>query len=146
MNRTHALVGSLLVVASLAGLAVAQDSDRELRVRAHEDDLDHPTRKELNEARREAGLTLSTVVYDRAGKRWRIECDPSEKAQQAMADDLCAQVCAEASKGPLTIEPATIEDALVVLRFETNNTAALALVRARYAELRQAARQKRAGR
>ena len=137
-TRTRfAVLASLLVVGALAGLAGAQEVDP--------DDFSHPVRCELNAARMEAGLVRSTVVYDRRAKAWRIETDPSERLRQAEADALCAAVCAEAALGPLVVDPATVEDALVVLRFEPGHAKAQQLVRARYESLRTAARTKRAG-
>lgn len=134
-NRTHML--PILALALLCGLALA----------AGEDALDHPVRKELNEARMEAGLTKATVVFDRGQKAWRIVAGPGES--QAEADTLCAAIVSETLLGPLTVEiPAgarEVEDALVVLRYEPAHAGALAIVRARYEALRTAARAKRAG-
>lgn len=136
----------LLVLLLLAGLALAAPGD-------DPDDFAHPVRRELNEARMGAGLTRSTVRYDRKAKAWRIVTDPSERARQAEADTLCAAIVSETLAGPLTIEipagPREVEaelvDALVVLRFEPTHAGALAIVRARYEALRAAARAKRGG-
>lgn len=134
-NRTHML--PILALVLLCGLALA----------AGEDALDHPVRKELNEARVEAGLAKATVVYDRGQKAWRIVAGPGEN--QATADTLCAAVVSETLLGPLTISiPAgarEVEDALVVLRYDPTHAGALAIVRARYEALRTAARTKRGG-
>lgn len=132
----------LLVLLLLAGLALAAPGD-------DPDDFDHPVRRELNEARMGAGLTRSTVRYDRKAKAWRIVTDPSERARQAEADTLCAAIVSETLLGPLAIEippgPNELRDALVVLRYEPAHAGALAIVRARYEALRTAARAKRGG-
>lgn len=134
-NRTHML--PILALLVLCGLAFA----------AGEDALDHPVRRELNDARVEAGLTKATVVYDRGQKMWRIVAGPGES--QSAADTLCAAIVSETLLGPLTIEippgAREVEDALVVLRYEPTHAGALAIVRARYEALRTAARAKREG-
>lgn len=142
MNLTR-----LFLLLLLAGLALAAPGD-------DPDDFDHPVRRELNEARVGAGLTRSTVRYDRKAKAWRIVTDPSERARQAEADTLCAAIVSETLLGPLTVEipagprevDAELVDALVVLRFEQHHAGALSIVRARYDALRTAARDKREGR
>lgn len=128
-------VSGLLVAALLCVAAVA--SADEASERAERDAccaaITSAIRSEIS------GLTKRRVhVEHRDGTYW-IEVDGTSAQQQAAAT-IRDRVVSE--RDPRA-EPETVEDALVVLRFEPGNNAALAIVEARYAELRQSARAKR---
>ena len=125
--------GVLLLLAFCAGLVLvpsthAQDS-------SPPDWWDPATDRsaEILSACKKKGLKdLRTV--GRTGKTdYRVECAASD---QGAAQQVVAEVLATPAPGQTPVR--TLQDALVVLRFEPRNTKANELVRKRYEELRQA--------
>jgi hypothetical protein len=103
-------------------------------------DRDSAIRAEAEAALRAAGIKAD-VIY-RGGKRV-VRC--YDQAAELRRVEAQALVDEAAARGALVLEPATLEDALAVLRFEPRNEKAQQIVRARYDALRAEVRAKRGG-
>jgi len=88
---------------------------------------------EIHEACEAEGLSIVSVCRTSADS-YSIQCAPGTSDQAATA--VMQRVLATEAPGQTSVT--TLQDALVVLRFEPNNKQANDLVRARYAALRTA--------
>lgn len=92
---------------------------------------------EVHDAIVAKGIPLSTVRVAE-GRFELVFPESCGGAQRAEAQRICDELAAAPK---VVIEVRTLEDALVVLRFEPENRSANALVRARYDALREQARE-----
>tara|TARA_B100000965_G_scaffold379862_1_gene375953 strand:+ start:2047 stop:2433 length:387 start_codon:yes stop_codon:yes gene_type:complete len=87
---------------------------------------------EIHEACQRAGISVRTVRQKRDGT-YEIDCPEGDHAR---ACQIMEQVLATPAPGQTPVS--TLQDALVVIRFEPRNRKANELLRKRYDELRQA--------